>query len=147
MLRSIEHLSFSVTILSICLFYNLELKGESIVNNDEKIEWEKCQKCGFLQHSSHIRCLNCKHDKFEKVKATGNAKLLNYTILKAPPAEFRDKPYYTLGILEFENGIKVLGQIDSNDQVKTGIMMRPVYRKISNNLDGKEVYDYTFEPI
>lgn len=117
------------------------------MNNDELIEWKKCQKCEFLQHSSHIRCLNCKHDEFDKVKATGNAKLLNYTILKAPPAEYRDKPHYTLGVLEFENGIKVLGQIDSNDQVKTGIMMRPVYRKISNNLDGKEVYDYTFEPI
>ena len=123
------------------------MKGESIVNKDEKIEWKKCQKCDFLQHSSHIRCLNCKHEEFDKVIATGNAKLLNYTILKAPPAEFRDRPYYTLGVLEFENGIKVLGQIDSKDQVKIGIKMRPVYGKISNNLDGKEVYDYTFEPI
>jgi hypothetical protein len=25
--------------------------------------------------------------------------------------------------------------------------MKPTYRKICNNLDGKVVYDYTFEPI
>ena len=117
------------------------------MNNDDKIEWKKCQNCNFLQHYSHIRCLKCRHEKFDKIKAIGNATLLTYTILKAPPSEFRDKPHYTLGILEFENGIKVLGQINSNDQVKIGIEMRPVYRKISNNLDGKEVYNFTFEPI
>jgi uncharacterized OB-fold protein len=77
----------------------------------------------------------------------GDAKLLSYTILKAPPAEFRDKPNYILGILEFENEIKILGQIDSDDHIKIGMKMRPVYKKICNNLDGAEVYDYTFEPI
>ena len=117
------------------------------MSNDKKIEWKKCQKCGFLQHSSHIRCLKCKHEKFDKIEANGNAKLLNYTLLKAPPAEFRDKAHYVLGILEFENGIKVLGQLVHHDQIEIGMKMKPVYRKISNNLDGREVYDYTFEPI
>ena len=123
------------------------MKGERILNNDKKIEWEKCQKCGFLQHSSHLRCLKCKHDKFEIVNAICNAKLLTYTILKAPPAEFRDKPHYVLGIMEFESGIKVLGQIGLHGQLKIGMKMKPVYRKICTNLDGKEVYDYTFESI
>jgi uncharacterized OB-fold protein len=123
------------------------LKGERILTNDKKIEWEKCQKCGFLQHSSHLRCLNCKYDKFEIINAIGNAKLLTYTILKAPPAEFRDKSHYALGVLEFENGVKVLGQITPEDQLKVGMVMKPTYRKICNNLDGKVVYDYTFEPI
>jgi hypothetical protein len=116
------------------------------VNNDEKIEWEKCQKCGFLQHSSHIRCLKCKHEKFDSIKAIGNAKLLSYTILKAPPAEFRDKPHYALGILEFENQIKVLGQLATEDQLKVGMVMKPTFRKICNSLDGEEVFDYAFEP-
>ena len=117
------------------------------MNNNEKIEWKKCQKCGFLQYSTHIRCLKCKQEKFESIEAIGNAKLLSYTILKAPPAEFRDKPQYALGVLEFENGIKALGQINLHDHLEVGMLMKPVYRKICNNLDGKEIYDYTFEPI
>ena len=116
------------------------------MNSEEKIIWKKCTNCGLLQHSSHLRCLMCKHEKFDSIAASGSAKLLTYTILKAPPAEFRDKPHYALGVLEFENGIKILGQIAPEDQLKVGMVMKPTYRKICTNLDGKEVYDYTFEP-
>ena len=117
------------------------------MTEEEKIEWKKCQNCDFLQHSSHIRCLNCKHEIFESIKATGNAKLISYTILKAPPAEFREKSQYILGIVEFENGIKVLGQIDYEDQLEPGMILMPVYRKITNNLNGNEVFAYAFKPI
>jgi len=117
------------------------------MNNEEKIEWKKCNNCGFLQHPSHLRCLKCKYDKFEKIVAIGNAKLLTFTILKAPPAEFRDKSSYALGVVEFENGIKALGQITLQDRLKVGMKLKPIYRKICENLDGKEVYDYAFELI
>lgn len=117
------------------------------MNNDDKIEWKKCQSCNFLQHSSHIRCLKCRHEKFDKVKAIGNATLLTYTILKAPPAEFRDKASYALGVVEFENGVKGLGQITTQNNLKTGMTLRPIYRKISEDLDGKEVYAYVFDPV
>ena len=117
------------------------------MNSEEKIIWKKCNNCGLLQHSSHLRCLKCKHEEFDSVTASGSAKLLTYTILKAIPAEFRDKPQYALGVLEFENGVKVLGQITPHDHLKVGMMMKPVYKKICNNLDGKEVYGYAFEPI
>ena len=117
------------------------------MNSEEKIIWKKCTNCGLLQHSSHLRCLKCKHEEFDSVTASGSAKLLTYTILKAPPAEFRDKSQYALGVLEFENGVKALGQITPHDHLKVGMTMKPVYRKICRNLDGKEVYGYAFEPI
>ncbi len=93
------------------------------MNSEEKIIWKKCNNCGLLQHSSHLRCLNCKHETFKSMAASGSAKLLTYTILKAPPAEFRDKPQYALGVLEFENGVKALGQITPHDHLKVGMMM------------------------
>ena len=81
------------------------------MNTEENIVWSKCKNCGLLQHSTHIRCLKCKNDDFEKVEALGTCKLLTNSILKAPPAEFRDKTSYALGVVEFKNGVKVLGQI------------------------------------
>ena len=69
------------------------------MNSEGKINWNKCENCGFLQHETHIRCLKCKNDGFEKVEASGTCKLLTYTILKAPPAEFRNKTSYALGVV------------------------------------------------
>ena len=117
------------------------------MNNGVAIECKKCQKCGYLQHSSHIRCIKCKHGVFDRVKADGNATLLTYTILKAPPAEFRDRTHYALGVLEFQNHVKVLGQVAPEEKLKIGLKMKPIYKKICANLDGKEVYNFIFEAI
>jgi uncharacterized OB-fold protein len=113
----------------------------------EKIFCKKCKKCGLLQHNTHLRCLKCRNREFDEIEASGSSKLLTYTILKAPPAEFRDKSSYALGIVEFENGIKVLGQIATQENLKTGMRLKPVYKKICENLDGKEIHTHIFEPI
>ena len=77
-----------------------------MINLTEKeiLEWKKCDRCGLLQYKSHSRCLNCKNSTFKVVVAKGTCKLLTFTILKAPPAEFRYLNSYALGIVEFENG-------------------------------------------
>ena len=113
----------------------------------KKITWIKCSRCDFLQHPSHLRCLNCKNNEFNFIESTDNCTLFTYTILNAPPSEFWDKKRYALGVVEFENGIKVLGQLTKNDDLKIGMPLKPIYTKICENLDGKEVYSYIFEPI
>ena len=118
-----------------------------LVNIEENIIWHKCINCGLLQHNTHIRCLNCRSNDFEIIEASGTCKLLTYTILNAPPAEFRDKASYALGVVEFENGVKGLGQITTQDHLKTGMMLKPIYQKICENLDGKQVHAFVFEPV
>jgi len=117
------------------------------MNSEDKLKWKKCKKCGFLQHESHLRCLNCKNDNFNVVEALDRCVLITYTILKAPPAEFREKESYVLGVVEFKNGMKALGQITSEQNLELGMILKPVYKKICADLDGKEVYNYAFEPI
>lgn len=117
------------------------------MENKVEIEWKKCKKCGFLQHKTHLRCLKCKNLTFEIINPKGTCKLITYTVLKAPPAEFREKPSYALGVVEFENGVKALGQITTQDNLKTGMELKSVYKKLADNLDRKEVYAYVFEPI
>ncbi len=117
------------------------------MNAVEKIKWNKCKKCGFLQHRTHLRCLKCKNTEYEEIEASGSCRLLTYTILKAPPKEFRNKSSYALGVVEFENGVKGLGQITTQNNLKTGMSLKPIYQKICDSLDGKEIYGYLFEPI
>jgi len=117
------------------------------MSSSEKLVWKKCKKCGYLQHSSHLRCLKCKNNTFDTIEAEGDCKLFTYTILNAPPMEFRDKKSIALGVVEFENGIKALGQISPIEDLSIGMKLKPEYSKICNNLDGKEVYGYIFSPI
>ncbi len=112
-----------------------------------KIEGNKCNTCGFIQHASHLRCLRCKNDTFSRVIASDTCTLLSFTLLKAPPMEFRDQKSYTLGIVEYENGMKALGQINTQDNLKIGMRLKPIYKKICDNLDNNEVYAHVFEPI
>ena len=114
---------------------------------NDKIIWKKCENCGFIQHNSHIRCLKCKNTTFINITAMGSCKLLTYTILKAPPMEFRNKGSYALGVVEFENGIKMLGQISTQDNLTIGMNLKPIKRKICENLDNQEVHAFVFEPI
>ncbi len=117
------------------------------MNIEEKIKWNKCKNCGFLQHTTHLRCLQCKSDKFESIEASGICKLLTYTILNALPMEFRDQESYALGVVEFKNGVKALGQLANKDNLKTGMLLQPIYKKICNDLNGTEVYSYIFKPL
>ena len=111
------------------------------------IEGNKCNNCGFIQHISHLRCLKCKNNDFSRITAPETCKLLSYTILKAPPMEFREQKSYALGIVEFENGMKALGQINTQNNLKIGMLLKPIYKKICENLDDNEVYAHVFEPI
>ncbi|MFX0004279.1 MAG: Zn-ribbon domain-containing OB-fold protein [Candidatus Hodarchaeota archaeon] len=113
----------------------------------KKLKWKKCNECGFLQYISHLRCLKCKADNFESIVASGTCKLLTYTILKAPPMEFREQGSYALGVVEFENGVKALGQLTKKENLKTGIKLQPMYKKICNALNGKENYSFVFKPL
>ena len=117
------------------------------MSEKEKIEGNKCSACGLIQHVSHIRCLRCKNDTFSRVIASDTSTLLSFTLLKAPPMEFRDKKSYTLGIVEYENGMRALGQIHTRDDLEIGMVLKATYKKICNNLDDNEVYAHVFEPI
>jgi len=117
------------------------------MSESEKIIGIKCKKCGYLQQEDHRRCIKCKNDTFDIIEAKGECFLLTYTSLYAPPMEFRDKELLVLGVVEFENGIKVFGQITTNVNLKIGMKLTPVYKKICNNLNGIEIYSYIFKPI
>jgi uncharacterized OB-fold protein len=117
------------------------------MHNIDPIIGKKCKKCGFLQHPSHLRCLQCKNNTFDVVEAKGNCKLITYTVLYAVPSEYKDKQSYALGIVEFENGIKTLGQIYPKDNLKIGMKLKPVYEKLCDNFNGKEIYSYVFRAI
>jgi uncharacterized OB-fold protein len=81
------------------------------------------------------------------VEPTGNAKLLTYTAIFNLPWGF-DQRYLIIGVAEFENKIKAMGQIkvDSVDKLKIGMSVKASWEPIREQY-GEDVYGLKFEPM
>ncbi len=114
--------------------------------SETTIVWKKCKKCEKLQNLDHLRCIQCKNTTFDTVKSSGDCKLLTYTILTATPSEYRDKKSYAIGVVEYSNGLKAMGQITTSENLKIGMKLTSKFQKLTENLDGKEIFGITFKP-
>jgi uncharacterized protein len=110
------------------------------------IEAYQCKKCGKIHYPFHDRCLACKGREFDVIKPQGNAKLLTYTQIFNLPWGF-DQRFLVIGVAEFENGIKAMGQVkaDGVEQLHLGMLVKPAWEPVRVQY-GENVYGLTFEP-
>lgn len=114
-----------------------------------RMEGVKCSKCGKILFPARIICPDCKSREFTKYKLSGKGKLFTHTIIRTAPEGFGDLAPYAVGIIELDDGTKVLAQItDCNpEELKTGDKLIAKFRRM--NEDGKTgmiMYAYKFVP-
>jgi len=105
----------------------------------------KCRKCGKIHYPFHDRCLACRGREFEQIKPEGDVRLLSYTAIFNLPWGF-DQRFLVIGVAEFENKVKAMGQINvvSVDQLKTGMKMKAGWEPVRVQY-GEDVYGLKFE--
>ncbi len=107
----------------------------------------KCKKCGKVHFPYHDRCSSCKGREFEKIKPQGNAKLITFSQIFNLPWGF-DNRFLFVGVAEFENGIKAMGQIKATSpaELTLGMAMQPHWEPVRFQA-GENVYGLVFEPM
>lgn len=107
----------------------------------------KCRKCGKIHYPFHDRCLACRGREFDDLKPEGEVKLLAYTAIFNLPWGF-DQRFLIIGIGEFANKIKAMGQIraESTDQLKRGMKMKVSWEPVRMQY-GEPVYGLMYEPV
>jgi uncharacterized OB-fold protein len=107
----------------------------------------QCKKCDKIHYPFHDRCLNCKGREFEEIKPEGSAKLLTFTQIFNLPWGF-DQRFLIIGVVEFENGVKAMGQIESEsiDRLNLGMKVKPGWGPVRVQY-GQKVYGLKFEPV
>ena len=107
----------------------------------------KCTKCGRIHYPFHDRCLDCKGREFEPIKPQGDVKLLAYTTIFNLPWGF-DQRFLILGVAEFDNKVKAMGQIEaeSGDSLKAGMKMKACWEPVRVQ-NGEHVYGLKFKPL
>ena len=108
----------------------------------ERLIGFKCKACGRLHYPGHARCLSCKNTSFEEVELGNECMLLTYTKLYALPEGIETLPLL-LGIVEFPNGIRALGQLIGDD-IKIGMQLRPKWKELKK-VGENYIYGFRFE--
>lgn len=108
-----------------------------------------CAKCGVKYFPPRLICRECGCQDMEPTKIAERGKLLTYTVIRVPPHQFEDQAPYAVGIVELEDGVKLMAQIVDCGfgQLKTGMPLKLEFRKIqSDGAAGIINYGYKFVP-
>ena len=115
-----------------------------------RLEAGKCKKCSKIVFPKRLICPECGHREFEQVRLNRQGKLITYTIIHVAPSKFSDQVPYAVGIVELNDGVKLMSQItDFNlNELKTGIPVKIEFRRISEEGEaGILNYGYKCVPI
>jgi uncharacterized OB-fold protein len=105
-----------------------------------------CKKCGFQTFPPRADCPECLAGEFEFKEYSGRGKLFTHTLISAAPTGFDDVAPYTLGVVELEEGGRLLAWIGDTipaDDVKIGLEVQVVPR-VFDEIEPIKVY-YTIE--
>lgn len=92
-----------------------------------KLMATKCKKCGEFSFPPRADCIKCLSDKFEWVECSGKGRLHTFTIIYAAPTGFDDITPYILGVLDLDEGGRLLGWIDiPKEEIKIGMYLKAV---------------------
>jgi uncharacterized OB-fold protein len=71
-------------------------------------------------------CTKCLSTNLKWIKVDGNGKLLTYTIIHIAPEQFQDMTPYIIGIVEFNNGLRLPGMIRGvkPEAIKVGMSLK-----------------------
>ena len=104
----------------------------------------KCTSCGELHHPRHYACRKCGARDFEEVVLEGEVTLLTWTRVYNLPEGYM-KPYLNFGIVKFQNGLTVSGQVEA-DVLETGMRLKSSVGVVKEGV-GKDYYGFIFRPV
>jgi uncharacterized OB-fold protein len=116
--------------------------------NQQKLMAGKCLKCGKIHLPPRPLCDNCFSRDFEWVNVSGKGKLLTYTVIHIAPAQFQALTPYAVGIVQFENGLKIPGMIQSvkQEQIKIGMELTLDFGTCNTTQQWPRWQRYCFKP-
>ncbi|MCD6312381.1 MAG: Zn-ribbon domain-containing OB-fold protein [Thaumarchaeota archaeon] len=78
----------------------------------------KCSACGAKYFPPRADCSRCGSSDIEWVEVSRKGKLLAYTVVNVKPESYQSYDDYVVGVMETENGFKVLAWIRCDDPKK-----------------------------
>jgi uncharacterized protein len=114
-----------------------------------RLEAGKCRNCGFVAFPPRLVCPRCQSRAFETVGLAAAGKLITYTVIRVPPRPFAEQAPYALGIVELDDGVRLMGQVAdcAFEDLEVGKRVKTEFRRVSEEGEaGVIYYGYKFVP-
>lgn len=114
-----------------------------------RLEAGRCTGCGKIYFPPRIVCHDCHGREFETVQLGREGKVVTFTVIRVPPAQFADQAPYAMGIIEVDPAVRVMTQIVDCDleAIEIGMPVRLEFRKVREDGDaGIIAYGYKAVP-
>ena len=109
-----------------------------------------CKKCGKVFFPPRLTCDACGHREFEVKAMARTGKILTHTVIRVPPAPFKDQAPYAMAVVEMDDGPRLTCQVvDLHEgQLKVGLKVRLEFRKVfQEGHAGPIQYGYKAVPV
>ncbi|NIS82875.1 MAG: hypothetical protein GTO14_22350 [Anaerolineales bacterium] len=103
----------------------------------------KCKNCGLVMYPHHYRCLNCNGREFKEMSPSSGGKLVTYTVIDQLPWGI-DERGRVLGVVQFDNGVKALGLIQSENP-RIGMKLKADWGPV-RVIGGEKIMGLIFHP-
>ena len=118
------------------------IKKEDILQSDYEV---RCSKCGEKYFPPKADCIKCMNDDIKWIEFSGRGTLHSYAKIIAAPKGFSDIAPYTIGVVDLEEGGRLLSWIEDipDDEIKIDMPVKVVPR-IFEEVEEIKLY-YTIE--
>lgn len=114
-----------------------------------RLEGSKCKKCGHVFYPPKPSCPYCGYNDTERIALPRKGRVISWTVEYTVPEGYREYAPIVIGLIELENGTKVIAPIVDVevDKIYEGMYVEAVLRKVFEDGDeGIIVYGIKFAP-
>ena len=109
-----------------------------------------CKKCGKWHFPARLVCDACGGEEFETKAMRRTGKILTYTVIRVPPAPYKDESPFAVAIVEMDDGPRITTQVAAwkESELKVGQPVRLEFRKIQTDGEAGPIqYGYKAVPV
>jgi len=110
----------------------------------------RCRGCGKKFFPRRAVCPGCGGTDFEDCKLPERGRVVSWTVVRSPPAGYERFAPYVVGLIELEDGVRLLSQVVDVEpgEVEGGMEVEAVFRKVrEDGASGIIEYGYKFRPV
>ena len=113
-----------------------------------RLEAAQCNQCGKIHFPPRPVCDACQGRQFEKINLPREGKLLTWTVIHVPPANFDLEKPYVIGIVELDGGTRLTCQVVDcePEELAIDIPVEMVFRRVREDSQA-DIIQYGYKAV